>query len=347
MERNSKLKTILRNGNSISISRYINLCLYEKNVGYYHNKKIGLDFTTSPEISQMFGECISIFMISILKKIGEINNFCELGPGNGTLMKDLIKSLSAFLGNKINFFLFEKSNRFSVDSIFKDYKEFSIEKIQKLSFPSQPFFFFCNEFFDALPVNQFEKKNNIWFERRVKLENNKLCLILKKNRFFRTINENSDGSILEISPLKKLYLSKIFNHLSQFGGGFLIFDYGPFSKKKINTIQSIYNGRKSNFLENTHESDITYHIDFGYIKKVAKKFNLYFYGPISQKRFLYFSGINERFLMLSKNTNSRIKIEQLQSQFTRLTDPSGMGGLIKCVLITKENPELSFFNARS
>ena len=163
MERNSKLKTILRNGNSISISRYINLCLYEKNIGYYHNKKIGLDFTTSPEISQMFGECISIFMVSIFKKIGKVNNFCELGPGNGTLMKDLIKSLSAFLGNKINFFLFEKSNRFSVDSIFKDYKEFSVKKIKKLSFPSQPFFFFCNEFFDALPVNQFEKKNKKTF----------------------------------------------------------------------------------------------------------------------------------------------------------------------------------------
>ena len=65
-----------------------------------------------------------------------------------------------------------------------------------------------------------------------------------------------------------------------------------------------------------------------------------------KKRFLYFNGINERFLMLSKNTDSK-KIEQLQSQFTRLTDPLGMGGLIKCVLITKENPKLNFFNARS
>ena len=55
-----------------------------------------------------------------------------------------------------------------------------------------------------------------------------------------------------------------------------------------------------------------------------------------KKKFLYFNGINERFLMLSKNSDSEKKIEQLQSQFTRLTDPSGMGGLIKCVLITKK-----------
>ena len=195
---NLDLKKIISSKGSLSLSRYINYCLYKRSIGYYQKKKIGTDFTTSPEISQMFGECISIFIVSIFKKIGKINNFCELGPGNGTLMKDLIKSLSAFLGNKINFFLFEKSNRFSVNSIFKDYKEFSIEKIKKLSFPSQPFFFFCNEFFDALPVNQFEKKNNIWFERRVKLENNKLSLILKKNAFFKTISKNSDGSILEI-----------------------------------------------------------------------------------------------------------------------------------------------------
>ena len=69
MKKNSKLKKILRNGSSISLSRYINLCLYEKNIGYYHNKKIGSDFTTSPEISQMFGECIAIFMVSVLKKL--------------------------------------------------------------------------------------------------------------------------------------------------------------------------------------------------------------------------------------------------------------------------------------
>ena len=96
MERNSKLKTILRNGNSISISRYINLCLYEKYWLLPQLKVIGLDFTTSPEISQMFGECISIFMVSIFKKIGKVNNFCELGPGNGTLMKDLIKKVCIF-----------------------------------------------------------------------------------------------------------------------------------------------------------------------------------------------------------------------------------------------------------
>ena len=347
MKKNSKIKKILRNRSSISLSRYINLCLYEKNIGYYHNKKIGSDFTTSPEISQMFGECIAIFMVSVLKKIGKLNNFCELGPGNGTLMKDLIKSLSAFLGNRINFFLFEKSNKFSVDSIFKEYKEFSIKKIKKLSFPSEPFFFLCNEFFDALPINQFEKKNNIWFERRVRFKNNKFTLILKKNTDLSLGQGNLNGSIQEISPLKKLYLMKIFKHLSQCGGGFLIFDYGPFFKNKIDTIQSIYKGQKSNFLENTHESDITYHIDFEYIKKIAKKFNLFFHGPISQKKFLYFNGINERFLTLSKNIHSKKKIEQLQSQFTRLTDPSGMGGLIKCVLITKENLKINFFNARS
>ena len=121
-------------------------------------KKIGLDFTTSPEISQMFGECISIFMVSIFKKIGEINNFCELGPGNGTLMKDLIKSLSAFLGIKLIFFYLKNQIDSPLIQYLKIIKSLALKKLKKLSFPSQPFFFFCNEFFDALPVNQFEKK---------------------------------------------------------------------------------------------------------------------------------------------------------------------------------------------
>ena len=80
-------------GASLSLSRYMHLCLYEKNFGYYHNKKVGTDFLTSPEISQIFGECISVFILSSLKNLGEIVNFCELGPGNGTLTEDLIKSL--------------------------------------------------------------------------------------------------------------------------------------------------------------------------------------------------------------------------------------------------------------
>jgi len=99
-----------KKGETLSLSRFIFLCLYEKNHGYYQKNRIGTDFVTAPEISQLFGECISIFIASINQKIGNIRDFCELGPGNGTLTKDLSKNLNKLIKDKLNFYLFEKSN---------------------------------------------------------------------------------------------------------------------------------------------------------------------------------------------------------------------------------------------
>ena len=108
--------------------------------------------------------------------------------------------------------------------------------------------------------------------------------------------------------------------------------YSPFLKKK-----------KSYFLNNPYESDITYHVDFEKIKQQAIKSGLFFYGPITQKKFLFFNGINERFIKLSRGLQSKKQFKILDSQFTRLTDAKGMGDLIKCVFISKKELELNFF----
>ena len=110
MKKNSRIYNALNDGGTLSLSRFIFLCLYEKNHGYYQKNKIGTDFITSPEISQLFGECISIFVALINERIGNVKDFCELGPGNGTLIKDLSKNLNKLIKEELNFFLFEKSN---------------------------------------------------------------------------------------------------------------------------------------------------------------------------------------------------------------------------------------------
>ena len=93
MEKIDKIKFLLSNHESISISRFINLSLYEKSRGYYLKKKVGEDFITSPQLSQMFGECIAIFFSMIQKTTFKTSNFLELGPGNGLLLRDLIRSI--------------------------------------------------------------------------------------------------------------------------------------------------------------------------------------------------------------------------------------------------------------
>ena len=84
-------------------------------------------------------------------------------------------------------------------------------------------------------------------------------------------------------------------------------------------------------------------VDFEKIKQQAIKSNLLFHGPITQKKFLFFNGINERFIKLSKNLQSKTQFEILNSQFTRLTDAKGMGSLIKCNFVTKKQIKLNFF----
>ncbi len=343
MKKNSRIYNALNDGGTLSLSRFIFLCLYEKNHGYYQKNKIGTDFITSPEISQLFGECISIFVALINERIGNVKDFCELGPGNGTLIKDLSKNLNKLIKEELNFFLFEKSNSLK-ESIKKNVREKNISLLKKLILPPRPIIFIANEFFDALPINQFEKTSEGWLERRIHLVEGKLKLILKKNPFFK-IGENygRKGDIDEVSPYTNLYLKRIFSHLKEFGGGLLIFDYGPQKKKKIDTLQSIFKKKKSYFLNNIYESDITYHVDFEKIKQQALKSDLFFYGPITQKKFLFFNGINERFIKLSRDLQSKKKLQILSSQFTRLTDARGMGNLIKCTFISKKRIELNFF----
>ena len=339
-----KIKNYLKK-NQVSLSRYINLCLYQKDQGVYQKKTIGKHFITAPEVSQLFGECVSIFFLLILKK-HKIKNFCELGPGNGTLMKDIIRSIQKFIDYPLTISLYEKSDYYRNLQI-RNLNNLKSEKI-KLNFLSRfklkrkPYFFICNEFFDALPINQFEKKDNRWFEKRVTFKNgfrlvDKLINVNFSKKFV-------NGDIIEESPLSNLYMKIICNHIKKYGGGLLVFDYGPFKKGNIDTLQALYRSKKCGIFDHPFESDITYHVNFEQMIKISNKYKLKSYGPISQRKFLFYHGINERFTKLSENAESSKITKNLEKQFERLTSPYGMGSLIKCLFISNDNIESSAFS---
>jgi cyclopropane-fatty-acyl-phospholipid synthase len=340
------IKKKLESNNSISLSRFMNLCLYKKNIGFYEQNIIGSHFLTSPEISQVFGECIALFFLTTLSSL-KLNNFIELGPGNGTLMVDIVRTFSNLSNEKFNFFLYEKSNYLKKiqEDTLKDYhsEKSKIIQLNKLKLEKKPYMFFCNEFFDALPINQYLKKEDNVYEKRIIFQENKPQFLYKKNNDIK-FNNLSNGEIIEYSPLTNLYLRKIFKHIKNYGGALLIFDYGPFEKKLISTLQAIYKSEKCGIFDYPYNSDMTYHVDFNNIKKISKEYKLEYLGPITQKQFLFFYGINERTYNLSLKTKSKQKRENLFSQFKRLTDPNGMGDLFKCVFITKNNMKLPSFS---
>lgn len=341
-----KIRKKLEINNSISLSRYMNLCLYKKDMGFYEQNIIGSHFVTSPEISQVFGECIALFFLTTLSS-HRLNNFIELGPGNGTLMGDLIRTFSNLSDEKFNFFLYEKSNylkKIQKDSLKNSHsKKSQIIQLDKFELKEQPYMFFCNEFFDALPINQYLKKENNIYEKRIIFKENKLQFTYKITNNTK-FNNLSNGDVFEDSPLTNLYLRRIFKHIKNYGGAILIFDYGPFEKKLISTVQALYKSKKCGIFDYPYESDMTYHVDFNNIKRISKEYKLKYLGPITQKQFLYFYGINERIYNLSTKVKSKQKKETLFTQFKRLTDPNGMGDLFKCIFISKNHIKLPAFS---
>ena len=164
----------LKNNSKIPLDRFINKVLYDKNNGYYMNKNpIGYrgDFVTSPNISIMFSEMIAVWLISFWEKIGcpKHFNIVELGAGNGEMILQILKTVEKFniFKSSSSFFIYEKSlylKKLQKKKIkFKNVKW--INKLERI--PKFPSIFIANEFFDALPIKQFVKKNNNWYEKYV------------------------------------------------------------------------------------------------------------------------------------------------------------------------------------
>ena len=284
-------------------------------------------------------------MLNISNSTG-ISSFLELGPGNGTLMSDVIRTISSLSKEEFEFYLYEKSRYLRYIQSHKLKSQMSskskIETLKNLKLDKKSIFFFCNEFFDALPVNQIVKRNNKIYEKRVNLidDNFDFCEHIINNKKFEFL---LNGEIYEYSPLTTLYARRIFQHIKKFGGYLLFFDYGPYKKERISTVQAIHKSEKCSIFDFPFKSDITYHVDFKSLEILSKNFGLNFYGPVSQRKFLYYHGINERINSLINKTKSQQKKLELEQQFYRLTDPNGMGDLFKCVFISRDEWDLTVF----
>ena len=164
------------NNKYISLDKFINKALYDKKVGYYmHKNPFGKngDFTTAPNISILFSEMLAIWCIAFWKNLGRLKkiNIVELGAGNGEMMHQMIKVFERFNNFKKSskYFILEKSQLLKKNQKKKlIYNKVSwLNSLNKLR--NGPNIFLANEFFDALPIKQFIKKNNKWFEKKIKL----------------------------------------------------------------------------------------------------------------------------------------------------------------------------------
>ncbi len=341
----SKIK-LLNNKKNLRLDKFIDLALYEKN-GYYLSKKpIGrqFDFVTSPEISQMFGEIIGVYLVYNWKdKINSKFNLIELGPGNGTLFKDIertAKILPNFFKNAIvNLIEINKELRKIQEKNLSYFKQSKIRWSKALNFRSKlPSIIYSNEFFDCFPVRQFLNNNNHWFEKYVKFneKENKYYSINKRvisKKILDYLNKYKRQKIYEVSFSRNKYFEQICKYLKKNRGICILIDYGYNKKLKNFTLQAIHNHKKTSIFENIGQQDISSHVNFNELIEIAKQNKLQIDEFVTQRDFLIKYGILERKKkLLTKNSNLNKNL--LDEEADRLINVDRMGNLFKCLVVS-------------
>ena len=332
----------------LSLDKFIEKSLYNNKFGYYmKNNPFGKkgDFITAPNISILFSEMIVIWVISFWENLNcpKEFNLIELGAGNGAMMNIMVNTFARFpkFKNSCNIKILEKSNLLKK----KQKKSFKGQNIKWLNDLNElnnlPCIFISNEFFDALPIKQFIKKKNKWYERYVKFSHHKdsvyldVPLDIKKLEKKIKFKISSKQNFIEYSPLSFEYLKKIMNKIKLNDGGLLIIDYGYNDKKMKNTIQAVSKHKYANVLRNFGNSDITYNLSVNLISQIIKTLGSFFQATTTQKEFLTKLGILERAEILSKNMTFSKKAN-MYFRIKRLIDNNQMGNLFKVIFITNK-----------
>ena len=335
---------LIGHNKKISLDRFIHKSLYDKDNGYYiKNNPFGNkgDFITSPNISVLFSEMISIWLISFwenLKKPKKIN-IIELGAGNGEMMAQIIKTLNNFseINLSANFLILEKSPLLiKIQKSKIDKKKASwIRNLKEI--PKAPTIFLANEFFDAFPIKQFLKKSNNWYEKYVAYKKNKfeICDQKVSSKIIEKYlgKDIKKEKFVEYSPSAMKFVNEIANFIFKNNGGLLMIDYGFTSGKMKNTLQSVEKHRKISFLENPYNSDITHLINFKMYKKEFANSNLKSLIT-TQGNFLTKLGILKRAEIISKNLQFSKKAD-IFYRIKRLIDAKYMGSLFKVLFVSK------------
>lgn len=296
------------------------------------------DFTTAPEVSQMFGEIIGIhFAEHFLKNNIQEFSLIEIGGGNGTLMKDLLrgtKNIPQFHAKLQNIIIIETSKSLQKKQIttlseFSD-KLLSYESLGQISKPNHPIFLVANELFDALPYKEYTKKSGKIYETHIHMNTlGNLDFIDVESEV--SFNDMEENEVREVSKKSEDFALRTSEFLEQKNSKAIIVDYGYIESPKVRTLQALTKHKKTNPLENIGKSDLTYLVDFKSLENYFKKQN-FKTKIVTQSDFLIQNGILLRAEQLVKNGANLLDIK---NDLERLTSPDEMGTLFKVLLIEK------------
>lgn len=323
------------------VDEYMAECLLHPAHGYYTNRDpLGAagDFTTAPEISQMFGELIGLALAQAWLDQGAPAPFtlAELGPGRGTLMADALRATRGVPGfhAAMDLALVEAS------PLLRDRQQAALagfaprwaDRVEDL--PAAPLFLIANEFFDALPVRQVLRASAGWRERLVGLADGQLAFGLgapmQVAALADRLADTGEGDMVETSGASRAIASQIATRIADHGGAALIVDYGE-QRSLGDSLQAVRTHAKVPPLTRPGEVDLTAHVDFGALAEAAQ-------GVVAnltrQGAFLERLGITARAQALAQALEPGATLDNHIAAHARLVDPGQMGDLFKVLGLT-------------
>jgi SAM-dependent MidA family methyltransferase len=351
MEEHSPLEAEIRRritaAGPMPVSEYMALCLADAKHGYYVTRDpLGVkgDFTTAPEISQMFGELIGLWMAAVWKQMGSPENVrvIELGPGRGTLMNDALRAVQVLPEFRAAIVV----HLIEISPPLQAQQEHTLEGLATPVFwhgaiddvPAGPAIIIANEFFDALPINQAIKVGASWHERQVEMDRDgQFVFTVARDPLPRfghllpqALRAAPDDSIFEWrSGVMGMELGR---RITASPGAALVIDYGHAPSAVGDTFQAVGHHAFADPLIAPGKVDLTAHVDFQALAQEVEAMGATAYGPLTQTDFLRRLGIDARAAALKTNAR-RAQAAEIDSALARLTGKgrTGMGDLFKAM----------------
>jgi len=331
-------------GGPMPVAEYMALCLSDPEYGYYTTRDpLGSrgDFITAPEVSQMFGEMIGLWMAALWKQMGAPENLriVELGPGRGTMLKDALRAAKVLPGFREAIVI----HLVEISPALEAQQQHTLEPLGTPTYwhpsladvPPGPAIVVANEFFDALPITQAVKAEHGWHERQIEIDSaGRLAFTIAPEPISHfdlllppPLRSAPDGSIFEWrTDNVALELGK---RVARDGGGALVIDYGHAQSAVGNTLQAVGRHSFADALSAPGSVDLTAHVDFQALATAVEGMGTNGYGPVTQSQFLRRLGIVTRAASLkSKVPDAAADIDAALKRLISEGE-AGMGNLFK------------------
>lgn len=309
------------------------------NAAYYAGRDPFADFTTSPEISQVFGEVLGLWAAVTWIGLGKPTPvlLIEAGPGRGTLMADALRAIRQAVPDfaaALQVHLIETSPTLRAVQATRIPDASWHESLD--SVPETPFVLLANEFLDALPIRQFVRRGQGWAERWVVdgvLEERPAKAGVAMEIWHDPAAPPQEGAIRELSEPALAFVRSVAERLARRPGAALILDYGPEHRMFGDSLQALAGGRPADPLAAPGTADLTAHVDFSALADAAVAAGAAAHGPVPQGIFLARLGLFQRANRLARN-QSMTRAAAIMEAARRLGEPDMMGRLFKALALT-------------